>query len=665
MNKKSQNKRFFYRVFRGFILQNQIAPKWLVFIFDNFISLLSIFFAIFLIYDFNLKTLFSEHAQVILISVVITNLFFFYIFKTYEGIIRFSGFSELIRVAGSQMASFITLLLLGLFTKILQGKFLIPTSILVVNLLTSIFMMVGYRLFVKSIFKSSMQKGKSLNVILFGAGSYGSKIKQTIEQASGNKYRVLAFLENDSAYLGKAIDNVKVYSFKQIKDLAVSRDINLLIFAKEDIDADEKNQVVDFCHDFNIEVRNLLHIDQWIKGQGNLGQLEKVNIEDLLGRKQIKIHNPLVEELLKEKTVLVTGAAGSIGSEIARQIAGVNPSLLILCDHSENGLYDLEYQIRTDYPSCENIVVFIGSVRDNSRMRTIFEKFRPHIVYHAAAYKHVPMMEAHASEAVCNNVQGTKILADLSVEYCVERFLLISTDKAINPTNVMGASKRVAEIYVQSLGNRGKKVVHFNQNNCPQENQATKFITTRFGNVLASNGSVIPRFKEQIAKGGPVTVTHPDIMRYFMTIGEACSLVLEASAMGKGGEVFLFNMGSPIKIAELAKKMIRLAGFIPGKDIEIIYTGLRPGEKLYEELLNDKEQVIQTHHMKILIARVAEYDFYSVNKAIDQLITTAYQYRDEDTVREMKKIVPEFISNNSVFSSIDSLIPDQENKAIG
>jgi FlaA1/EpsC-like NDP-sugar epimerase len=300
-------------------------------------------------------------------------------------------------------------------------------------------------------------------------------------------------------------------------------------------------------------------------------------------------------------------------------------------------------------------------------MESIFEKFRPNIVYHAAAYKHVPMMEAHASEAVRNNVLGTKVLADLSVEFGVDRFLLISTDKAINPTNVMGATKRVAEIYVQSLGNREKRVIHLNHKSknegLTNDGHTTKFITTRFGNVLGSNGSVIPRFKEQISKGGPITVTHPEIIRYFMTISEACSLVLEASAMGNGSEVFLFDMGSPVKILDLAKKMVRLAGLTPGKDIKIEFSGLRPGEKLFEELLNDKEEVIPTHHKKILIAKVVEYDFYNVNKSIDQLVDLALQSNDKEVVRQMKKIIPEYISNNSIYQEIDNIKLSSENVA--
>lgn len=652
------------RRIRYYLLKNHIAPKWTVFIFDNLIGSFAVLFAIFLVDQSGFKNLLSQSTVTMLVVTVLTNTLFFYIFKTYEGIIRFSGFAEVIRVTGALAGVFLSLVTLGIFSSLLGGSMVIPPPILIINLAISTFLMVGYRLAVKGVYKNTMLSENVVNVILYGGGAYGSKLKQTLEQVSNHKYRVIAFIDDELNFVGKAIDNVRIFSFSQVKDVIESWNVGLLIFAKEQLPAEIKNEVVDFCHEKNIEVRNLPAIDDWINGTGNLSQLEKINIEDLLGRKQITLHNKKVEELVNGKSVLVTGAAGSIGSEISRQIAMTNPSLLILCDQNESGLYDLEYQIKTEIPTCENIVVYIGDVRDEGAMEVMFDRFRPNLVYHAAAYKHVPMMEAHASEAVRNNVLGTKILADLSVEYGIERFLLISTDKAINPTNVMGATKRVAEIYVQALGNREKKVVHINHQNGTESRKSdehtTRFITTRFGNVLGSNGSVIPRFKEQISKGGPVTVTHPEIIRFFMTIPEACSLVLEASAMGKGGEVFLFDMGAPVKIIDLAKKMIRLAGFTPGKEIQIHFSGLRPGEKLYEELLNDQEQVVPTHHKKILIAKVAEYDFYKVNKSIDALIEFALGNSDYDVVKQMKRIIPEYISNNSVYQAIDKDKNDQE-----
>lgn len=644
------------RSIRYYLIKNQIAPKWTIFVFDTCIVFFSAILSLVIIRQLNLDGLFSERTLNASLLIVITNVLFFYLFKTYEGIIRFSGIAEAIRVTASLFFSFVALLVLSKFSEFSGGPKLVPGSILAINLFISTFLMVGYRLIVKGVYRNTMERESSVRVILFGSGAYGSKLKYTLEHASNFKYKVVAFIDDDITYIGKAIDNVRIFTFNQLKEVINSWEVGMLIFAKDGLSADVKNEIVDFCHEREIEVRNLPAIDDWIKGTGKLSQLEQIKIEDLLGRQQISLPNDNVMAMLSNKRVLVTGAAGSIGSEICRQIARLNPSLLLLCDQNESGLFELEYHIRTEIPVCENPVIFIGDVRDEVAMNSLFERFRPEVVYHAAAYKHVPMMEAHASEAVRNNVLGSKILADLSVEYGVEKFLFVSTDKAINPTNVMGATKRVAEIYVQALGNREKKVVHnFNSQTDYQRQTkgATKFITTRFGNVLGSNGSVIPRFKEQISKGGPVTVTHPDIIRFFMTIPEACSLVLEASAMGNGGEVFIFDMGAPVKIVDLAKKMIRLAGFVPGEQIKIHYSGLRPGEKLFEELLNKQEEVIPTHNKKILIAKVIEYDFYKVNNAIDNLIEFAQSANDEEVVRQMKRIMPEYISNNSIYQAID------------
>lgn len=649
------------RQFRYYLLKHSIAPKWTVFIFDCFIGVLSSLLAILIIKRLSLDSLISESTFNMVSIIMATNCLFFFVFKTYEGIIRFSGLTEAIRVVGALFFSFFSLLFVSMASQAFGGLKIVPGSILTFNLFTSAFLMMGYRLVVKGIYKNTISRESSVNVIIYGSGAYGSKLKHTLEHASNYKYKVIAFIDDDMTFVGKAIDNVRIFTFNQIREVARVWDIGMMIFAKDGITTDVKNQIVDFSHEHNIEVKNLPNIDDWINGNGKISQLEAIKIEDLLGRQQIELKNDRVTAMLNQKRVLVTGAAGSIGSEICRQIAGFNPAMLILCDQNESGLFELEYKIRTEVKECENLLVYIGDVRDEVSMQPLFQRFRPEIVYHAAAYKHVPMMEAHPSEAVRNNVLGTKIIADLSVEYGIERFLLVSTDKAINPTNVMGATKRVSEIYVQSLGNREKKVVHLNIGNNEikkSDGQVTKFITTRFGNVLGSNGSVIPRFKEQISKGGPLTVTHPDIIRYFMTIPEACSLVLEASAMGEGGEVFLFDMGAPVKIVDLAKKMIRLAGYVPGQDMHIHFTGLRPGEKLYEELLSDQEQVIPTHHKKILIGKVVEYDFYKVNKSIDALIDLATSSEDLEVVRQMKRIIPEYISNNSIYQSIDKARPD-------
>ncbi|HSC52369.1 MAG TPA: nucleoside-diphosphate sugar epimerase/dehydratase [Phnomibacter sp.] len=653
-----------YKV-RNYLLSHQVAPKWMVFLFDSIIGAVSVVIAYYLRFNLDYTAVFNSRIFDDLILVIITNGLFFFIFRTYKGIIRFSGFAEAIRTCTALFASFILLGIVNVGLELFGKQALIPASILIINLLTGSCLIVGYRLLVKTSYRASLRMGQRMNVLIFGGEIYGSQLKATIEQSSNQQYSVIAFIDDDPTYIGKTIDNIKIFSFEQVKPMAKELEIGMILFAKPELDAAVKNEVVDFCLEHDIQVRNIPPIDLWIKGQLYISQLKEIKIEELLGRPQINLRNQHVIDLFASRRVLITGAAGSIGSELARQVAGINPSIIILCDQNETGLYELEYELRNNYPACDSIAVFIGDVRDESAMESLFKRFRPDIVFHAAAYKHVPLMEYHPSEAVRNNVLGTKILADLAIEYEVDRFLLVSTDKAINPTNVMGASKRIAEIYTQSLGNRDKKVVHLNNvsnsdGNFVASKASTKFITTRFGNVLGSSGSVIPRFKEQIANGGPITVTHPDIIRYFMTIPEACSLLLEAVTMGKGGEIFLFDMGEPVKIIDLARKMIKLAGYVPGKDIEIKFTGLRPGEKLYEELLNNKEEVLATHHKKILIARVAEYDFYAVNKALDLLLKEAYENGDENVVRAMKKMVPEYISNNSIYQSFDQMNQQQD-----
>jgi len=384
--------------------------------------------------------------------------------------------------------------------------------------------------------------------------------------------------------------------------------------------------------------------DKWINNELDDTQLKDINIEQLLDREVINIKNESIAREVKGKKILVTGAAGSIGSEIARQLIKYNPAVIILCDNAETPLHEL----LLTFNASDAVKSFIGDIKDRVRMEQIFEIYEPEIIYHAAAYKHVPLMEEHPSAAIVNNVMGTQILAELAVAYGVDKFVMVSTDKAVNPTNVMGASKRIAEIYTQSYHKHLRAASGINN-----LVNTTKFVTTRFGNVLGSNGSVIPRFQKQLEKGGPITVTHPEITRYFMTIPEACQLVLEAGAMGKGGEIFVFDMGKPVKIVDLAYKMIRLAGKVPEADIQVVYSGLRPGEKLYEELLNNSENTLPTYHDKILIAKVREYDFAWVQSEVAELVRLAKKHIAIDTVVKMKEIVPEFISNNSSFEKLD------------
>jgi FlaA1/EpsC-like NDP-sugar epimerase len=529
--------------------------------------------------------------------------------------------------------------------------------VLVINGLCSFLLLITYRVLVKYFFlyikNLSLDKRR---IIIYGAGETGIAMKRTLDHDKNSNMSVQAFIDDDERKSGKSIDSIKIFHPRQFKSLIVDDTINDLLITAN-ISPERKNDIVDFCLENGIKVLTLPPVPSWIDGHINTQQIHQINIEDLLERDPIEIHNDIIESQLKGKRVLVTGAAGSIGSEIVRQLAAFSPQMIILNDQSETPLHELQLELQDK--NLDNIFhSYIGDVRDQCRMDALFNTFRPHYVYHAAAYKHVPMMEHNPAEAVRTNVMGTHNLADLAVKYGVEKFVMISTDKAVNPTNVMGASKRIAEIYVQSLFNsfneRGitytNGLSHLNGN---IKRKVTKFITTRFGNVLGSNGSVIPRFKEQIEKGGPITVTHPEITRYFMTIPEACRLVLEAGSMGEGGEIYIFDMGRSVKILELAKKMIRLSGLIPNQDIAIEFSGLRPGEKLFEELLNDNESTLPTHHEKIMIANTRVYDFEAINKHIKELIQLSCQYLDRQVVLKMKEIVPEFKSKNSVYEDLD------------
>ncbi|MEI6817937.1 MAG: nucleoside-diphosphate sugar epimerase/dehydratase, partial [Bacteroidota bacterium] len=468
-------------------------------------------------------------------------------------------------------------------------------------------------------------------------GEAGIITKRTLDRDAGTKYNVLAFIDDNPKKAGMKLEGVTIYNPSELEVLLKNNNVAHLIISIQNGSPKRRQEIVETCLNYNVKVLNVPPVKTWINGELSFKQIKKVKIQELLERDPIELDLGQIRNNLSGKTVLITGAAGSIGSELVRQIINFNPKKVILLDQAESDLYDIEMEIHENRRQ-DNVEAVIGDVRNKDRMTNVFRTFKPQIVYHAAAYKHVPMMESNPSESILTNVLGTKILADLAIEFGVERFVMISTDKAVRPTNVMGASKRIAEIYIQSLN----------------KNVKTKFITTRFGNVLASNGSVIPRFQKQIEEGGPITVTHPEITRFFMTIPEACQLVLEAGAMGSGGEIFIFDMGKSVKIVDLAKNMVKLSGLTLGKDIQLVYTGLRPGEKLYEELLNDNENVIATHHPKIMIAKVEEHDFNVISKDITELIS---MFNDQDNlpiVRKMKQIVPEFISNNSVYEQLDT-----------
>jgi FlaA1/EpsC-like NDP-sugar epimerase len=644
--------------FRKFLLNNRITPKWVIFLLDLMLCMIAFAYANYQLT--NLKIIFIDNKALVegFITVALSSSLFFFSFKTYEGIIRFSEIHEVIRAMFAVFCSFFLMLLMNIALVLCKVPVYIPGSVLFVYFFCAAFIISGYRVLVKMLYSADLAEAETVPVIIYGAGTKGLSLQKTIGKISDTPYRVVAFIEDDETLIGKTVNNIRIYSYSQLESLLKLLRIKVLFFSTTSIDVAIKSHIVDKCLAHHIKIMNVPLLDGWMQSHLNSSILKEVKIEELLGRPPIQLYNPAVVNFLSNKNILITGAAGSIGSELARQIAAMNPGSLIICDQLETGLHDLEYELQKKHNLGGKLKFYLGDVKDVFAMEQLFNTYRPQIVFHAAAYKHVPIMENHPSEAIRNNVLGTKVVADLSEKYYVDRFLFISTDKAINPSNIMGASKRIAEMYCHSLQFDNDKISSDDpivyRMSSPEHR--TKFIITRFGNVLASNGSVIPRFREQIENGGPVTVTHPEVIRYFMTIHEACTLVLEAVTMGKGGEVLLFDMGEPVKILDLAKKMIMLAGHQPGRDIAITFTGLRPGEKLYEELLNKEEEVIPTHHKKILIAKTQQNNTTQMAADINKLIHLANACRDEEVVKQMKRILPQYISNNSVYELFDTFV---------
>lgn len=640
--------------------QINIVPRWIIFVLDLSICTLSLIFAYSLKHNLDLTSVeVPELARNLLIMGVISIAVFFHI-KTFTGIIRYTSAQDSFRILFSVIISNGTFFVLNLISITFYGTALISNTILITNGLTSFLFLITYRVLIKYFFLYIKNlKLDKVKVIIYGAGEAGLATKRTFDHDGSVNKNIVAFVDDDDRKVGKTIDGVKILSAKNLEHLIAKHELDEIIFASYTIPDERREQIVDLCLENDIKVLNIPPPDVWTNGQLRPAQIQKLNIEDLLNRKPISIDIQGIGDMLHRKRILITGAAGSIGSEIVRQLSKFDVGLIILCDQAESALHELYLELEETNKS-KNFHAFVGDVRDEQRMDKLFSTYKPHYVYHAAAYKHVPLMEDNPAEAIKANVLGTKTIADKSVKYGVQKFVMISTDKAVNPTNVMGASKRIAEIYVQSLNNSLSTSGFIFSNGLSYINELdvqpiTKFITTRFGNVLGSNGSVIPRFRQQIEKGGPVTVTHPDITRYFMTIPEACRLVLEAGCMGKGGEIFVFDMGKSVKIVELAKKMIRLAGLEPNVDVKIEFSGLRPGEKLYEELLNDNENTMPTHHEKIMIGKVREYVFEEIEKQIYQLVTSAKSGDDRQVVMNMKKLVPEFKSQNSVFEELDKI----------
>ncbi|PWS28195.1 polysaccharide biosynthesis protein [Pedobacter yonginense] len=643
--------------------QINIVPRWIIFLLDLIICTCSLVFAYSLKQNLDVTAIeIPELARNLLIMGIINVAVFLHI-KTFTGIIRYTSAQDSFRILFSVVISNGTFFVLNLVYITFFKSALISNTILITNGLTSFLFLITYRVLIKYFFlyikNLNLDKVK---VIIYGAGEAGLATKRTFDHDGSVNKSIIAFVDDDERKVGKAIDGVKILDAKNLEALIQKHELDEIIFASYTIPDERKDQIVDLCLENDIRILNIPPPDVWENGKLQPTQIQKLNIEDLLNRKSIKIDIEGIGQMLHKKRILITGAAGSIGSEIVRQLSKFDVGLVILCDQSETALHELYLELEETNRN-KNFHAFVGDVRDHQRMDKLFETYKPHYVYHAAAYKHVPLMEDNPAEAIKANVLGTKTIADMSVKYGVQKFVMISTDKAVNPTNIMGASKRIAEIYVQSLNNSLSTKDFIFSNGLSYINELevkpiTKFITTRFGNVLGSNGSVIPRFRQQIEKGGPVTVTHPEITRYFMTIPEACRLVLEAGCMGQGGEIFVFDMGKSVKIVELAKKMIRLAGLEPNVDIKIEYSGLRPGEKLYEELLNDNENTMPTHHEKIMIGKVREYIFAEVEEQIYQLISTAKSGNDRQVVINMKKLVPEFKSKNSIFEELDKLVKE-------
>ena len=617
------------------------TPRWVIVVLDLFISLFALTLAYLIRFDLKADANTIENEWNVLSKSLF--LFFalkfivFYLFKIHKGLVRHTSTEDLKRIFYALTTCSLLFLIFGIIRyTYFDGSFLFPMSVLIVEYISSLMLLVGSRFLVKLFYLETIKnKDEIENILIYGAGISALITKKTIENDPRNNQKIIGFIDDNLKLAGTRIEGIQVFASSELSNLHSEFHVKTVIIAIQNPNLNNQKKIIDTCLNLNVKIQKVPNPKSWINGEFSTKQLVKIKIEDLLGRNSILLEKDKIEKELQQKIILITGAAGSIGSGIAEQIALFNPKLLILLDQAESPLFDLQFTLINNFPELKFELV-IGDVCNEIRMQNLFKTFNPQLVFHAAAYKHVPMMEMNPSEAVATNILGTKIIADLSDSFKVEKFVMISTDKAVNPTNVMGASKRIAEMYVE------------NKNKASE----TNYITTRFGNVLGSNGSVIPLFQKQIEKGGPITITDERITRYFMTISEACQLVLEAGAMGKGGEIFIFEMGESVKIIELAKKMITLSGLELGRDIDIKIIGLRPGEKLYEELLANEENTLPTHHSKILIAKnrltTSEQIIY-----IEELITLIPLQDNQKIVKKMKEIVSEYISNNSIYEELD------------
>ena len=629
-----------HKIFHRY-LSAKVLPIWTILLIDVLIIVVSSLLAYALRYDFRSIFLESSTIDKTIVWTVIVNLVFFRVFRTYSNVLRFSSFIDIMRIFVSLTVSYALLMISSVLLASYLDIRLAPVSVLFMAYIISFAIMSCSRIVVKMFYELLNFDGShSANVFIYGAKEAGVNIAKALRVNLRNHYRLRGFIADEPELINKVMMGVKVFpNDESLIDVLNDRDVHTIIISPAKMEELKKSDMADRLLAHNIKLMTAPPLSEWSGQTLNRTQLKEIQIEDLLQRDPIEIDIHKVASHLEGKRVMITGAAGSIGSEIMRQVASFNPYKLILVDQAETPLHDIRLELQDRWRDIDAETI-IADISNATRMEDIFKEYQPQYIFHAAAYKHVPMMEDNVSESIQINVFGTRTLADLAVKYGAEKFVMISTDKAVNPTNVMGCSKRICEIYVQSLAKKLQE----------KGGHVTQFITTRFGNVLGSNGSVIPRFRDQIQRGGPVTVTHPEIIRYFMTIPEACRLVLEAGSMGNGGEIYIFDMGKPVKIVVLAKRMISLSG---RTDVKIEFTGLRHGEKLYEELLNVKELTKPTYHEKIMIATVREYDYDEVKQRIQKLIEVSYTYDQMQIVAAMKDIVPEFISKNSCFEALD------------
>jgi len=622
-------------------------PRWIIVAIDVMVLFFSFSFTYLLFDGTAIGYIITSHDFYFVAGLITVNIFFFWLFRTYSGIIRHSSYIDAIKLLFSQMSVLVFFLFINLIFELYTGHKAFLNTALFINLVLSFCGLFLYRVIVKQTFEmyfSEKTTTKLVRTVIYGTDANAISVANALKFETPSRFKIVGFVDKNNQNASKRMLDLPILILrKKLPALMRSVAAEGVIIADKSLTKDEQLIIVDQCLEFNYRVYTVPLISDWENQKEISQKVKNIQIEDLLERKPIVLDSKSISKQLKDKTILITGAAGSIGSEIVRQVLNFNPKNVIVLDHAETPLHNLCLETQgMDFST--KIVAVIADVRSKKALEKVFKNYNPHVVFHAAAYKHVPLMEENPSQAIQTNIKGTKNLADLACKYQVKKFVMVSTDKAVNPSNVMGASKRIAEKYVQSL---------FLKNQRENIQGGTKFITTRFGNVLGSNGSVVPLFTKQIAEGGPVTITHQDIIRYFMTIPEACQLVLEAGAMGNGGEIYIFDMGKPVRIIDLARKMIKLAGFIPDKEIKIKIVGLRPGEKLYEELLNDTSKTLPTHHNKIMIAQEIQDEYENLHNEVDELIGIADFYENDDIVSKMKKIVPEFKSMNSTFEVLD------------